>query len=336
MFSKEKKTLNQSFVINRNKEKKKFLLDLKSNQNLQNVDQDLFNYTNCLKEILNNKLSLNEFSQWFSTLIELLQQKNININDYLNNLYFLKNDEQLSTAFFKYCYKLYNTKKFYNDKNFSKYCNIAELIFNTNILDTICFITPDIDICSNNNKIGIIIQELSKGLNELGQNIIVICPYYHCNNIKKFNLNLQKIIQISIHLDNNYIFDIYYGEENCIKYYFIYNPNLFQKPHPKLCGAELIREISCFSKSSLELLFKLNITPEIIITNDAFTGFTPAYAKDISFNNYFNNTIFIHLLYNIDNQGRIYLPLEEGTYENIHQLPNELITDYCEIDWLIQ
>ena len=174
----ENKTLKKNFLINRNKEKKKFLIDFYSNLNFQN-DQDLFQFTDCLKEILNNKLSLHTFSQWFSTLVELLNKKNIKVNDYLNNIYFLKNDENLSTEFFKYCYKLFNTKKYINDINFSKYCNMAELIFNTNILGNICFITPDIDICSNNNKIGAIIQELCKGLNKLGQNIIIICPYYN-------------------------------------------------------------------------------------------------------------------------------------------------------------
>ena len=323
----ENKTLKKNFLINRNKEKKKFLIDFYSNLNFQN-DQDLFHFTDCLKEILNNKLSLHTFSQWFSTLVELLNKKNIKVNDYLNNIYFLKNDENLSTEFFKYCYKLFNTKKYINDINFSKYCNMAELIFNTNILGNICFITPDIDIGSNHNKIGAIIQELGKGLNKLGQNIIIICPYYHCNKNKNSYINnIQKIFQISINLDVKYIFDIYYGENNDIKYYFIYNPNLFKYPHPTLNGTETIREISCFSKGSLELLLNLNIIPEIIITNDAYTGFTSAYAKNNSFNNYFNNTIFIHLLNNIDNQGRIYLPLEEGSYENIHKLPNELVTD---------
>ena len=175
---------------------------------------------------------------------------------------------------------------------------------------------------------GKIIEELSKELKNLGQEIIIISPYYHENQNKKIHLNkLNKISQISIQLDTNYIFDIYFGEKNGINYYLIYNPNLFLIPHPRLTGEETIREISCLSKASLELLLNLNIIPEIIITNDPYTGFTPAYAKTNSFNNIFKNTKFIHLFNDIENQGKIFLPLKEGTYEDIHLLPNDIISD---------
>ena len=322
---KENESFDDNFPINRKKEKKKMIIDYYSSQNKGN-DQDLYHFYDCLKEILTEKKSLNLFSQWFSTLIDLLQRKNKNIYEYINNIYFLKNDENLSTEFFNYCYKLYNNIKYNNNPNYSKYCSIAEHIYNSNKMGTICFISPDIGICHNGNKMGEIIKELSEGLNELGQDIIIISLYYHQNKNK--NRNLEKILEISIELDNKYIFDIYYMYNNGIKHYLIYSPNLFKYPHPKLNGAETIREISCFSKASLELLLNLNINPEIIITNDPYTGFTAAYARTIDeFNNFFKYTKFIHLCNNIENQGRIYLPLKEGTYENIHQLPNDLVTD---------
>ena len=101
----ENKTYNGNFPINRNKEKKKLYIELYSIKNFRNKekDQDLYHFYDCLKEILNEKLSLEIFSQWFSSLIDLLEQKNKNINYFLNNIYFLKNDENLSTEFFKYC-----------------------------------------------------------------------------------------------------------------------------------------------------------------------------------------------------------------------------------------
>ncbi len=325
------KTYNENILINRNKEKKKMLLDINSNINLQKnkTCKELYHQIDCLKEILQNKLSLNVFSQWFSSLINELEQKNINISEFLNNLYCLTNDETISTEFFNYIYKLYNSKKYYNNPDFSKYCKIAEYIYNYNQLGTICFITPDIGFCSRGKKIGELINELSQGLNELGVDVIIICPYYQCNDLKNSNLkNLRKIMEISIKLDIDYIFDIYYGEINNVKYYLIYNKYLFKFPHLSMTGVETIREISCFSKSSLQLLKDLNIIPEIIITNDSYTGFVPAYGKDnMLFNNIFQNTIFIHLCNDLENQGKIYLSLKEGTYENIHQLPNEIVTD---------
>ena len=326
----ENRSYNGAFPINRNKEKKQMIMDFYSKKNFQNKvnDIDLYHFYDCLKEIITEKLSLNTFINWFTSLVDILELKNKNIHEYLNNIYFLKNDENLSTEFFKYCYKFYNSTKYYNNPDYSKYCQITENIYNTNILGTLCFISPDIGYYDKDNKIGKIIEELSKGLNKFGLEIIIVSLYYHENKLKSFGLNkLRKIKQISIQLDTNYTFDIYFEEKNGIKYYLIYHPYLFERLHPNLTGAETIREISCFSKASLDLLLNLNIIPEIIITNDPYTGFTPAYARIDSFYNIFNNTKFIHLCNNINNQGRIFLPLKEGTYEHIHQLPNDIVTD---------
>ena len=319
------KTFDGNLSINRNKEKKKMIIDFYSNLQSKQFDKELNHHIDCLKEILEDKLPLNTFSKWFLSLKEILDNKNINIFDFIHNLYFLNNDEDLSTTFFKYCYKFFNDKKIRNNPGFANYCGLIESIYNNNILDSICFITPDINNYSNENKLGQVIDDISKGLSELGQNIIIIRPYYHSNNYK--NMNLQKILEISINLDINYSFDIYFTEKKGIKYYFIYNQNLFLYPHPNLSGVEALREISCFSKSSLQLLINLNIIPEIIVTCDSYTGFAPAYARTTSFNNFFKNTKIIHLCNTIENPEKKYLPLKEGTYEHIHQLLNEIVTD---------
>ena len=325
-------TISANFPKNREKEKKKMLIDFysKSYTPYNEINNDLNNYTECLREILYEKKPLNTFCQWFTSLIDDLEMNNMNIVDYLNNLYFLKNDEDLSNQFFNYCFKFFNNKKYCNNPNFLKYCETAECVYNFNKLNSICFITPEIGFCQNQNKIGFIIDELSQGLNELGQDIIIISPYYHCYRLESMLYNkARKISQISIQLDVNYNFDIYFREINGIKYYFIYHSYLFQRPHPNLSGVETIREISCFSKVSLQLLSTLNLIPDIILTNDPYTGFTAAYAKGNSFYNTFNNTIFIHICncVEMENQGRIYLPLKEGTYEHIHLLPNEIVSD---------
>ena len=324
------KAYNDDFRINRNKEKKKMLLDIYSNIHMQNnkINKELYCYIDCLKEILNDNLSLDSFAQWFCSLINQLEQKNLTIEEFLNNLYFLKNDEILSTKFFNYCYKLYNSRIYKKNSDFSRCCEIAECIYNKNLFDSICFITPDIGMYPCENKIGEIISDLSKGLTELGLDIIIISPYYHCYNLKKYPFNnFSKINQISIQLDVNYNFDIYLGEKNGFQYYFIYNPNLFKIPHPSLTGVETIREISCFSKASLQLLVDLNLIPEVIITNDAYTGFVPAYARNNSFKEIFQNTKLVHLCNDLENQGKIYLSLKEGTYEDIHKLLNDIVTD---------
>ena len=318
--------------MSRDKEKKRMIMDINSSIDTKNnkMNTRIIYYTDCLKEIVNKKKSLYIFFKWFSSLLNELETKNINIFDYLSNIYFLNNDEDMSTEFFNYVFKIYNTAKYYNNQNYSKFCKIAEYIYNFNKLNSICFITPEIGISSNENKIGLILDELSQGLIDLGQEVIIISPYYHSDKLKNIPLNnLQKITQMSIELDKDYIFDIYLGEKNKIKYYFIYNSNLFQAPHSNISGEENIREISCFSKASLQLLSNLNIFPDVIITNGPYTGFIAAYAKNNPSNYIFKNSKFIHIINNIEmeKQGRIYLPLKEGTYENIHQLPNDLVLD---------
>ena len=158
----ENRSYNGGFPINRNKEKKQMIMDFYSKQNFQNKvnDIDLYHFYDCLKEIITKKLSLNTFINWFTSLVDILELKNKNIHEYLNNIYFLKNDENLSTEFFKYCYKFFNSTKYYNNPKYSKYCQIAKNIYNINILGTLCFISPDIGYYDKDNKIGKIIEEL--------------------------------------------------------------------------------------------------------------------------------------------------------------------------------
>ena len=115
----------------------------------------------------------------------------------------------MSTEFFKYCYDFFNSAKYYNNSKYSKYCQIAENIYNINILRIISFISPNIGYYDKDNKIGKIIEELSKGLNKFGLEIIIVSLYYHENKLENIGLNnLHKITQISIQLDIKYTFDI--------------------------------------------------------------------------------------------------------------------------------
>ena len=86
----ENRSYNGGFPINRNKEKKQMIMDFYSKQNFQNKvnDIDLYHFYDCLKEIITKKLSLNTFINWFTSLVDILELKNKNIHEYLNNIYF--------------------------------------------------------------------------------------------------------------------------------------------------------------------------------------------------------------------------------------------------------
>ena len=63
-----------------------------------------------LREILEKKLPIEEFNKWMNYALELFQKYNINFNDYIKRLEFIKSNETLTSEFFKYCFILKNIK----------------------------------------------------------------------------------------------------------------------------------------------------------------------------------------------------------------------------------
>ena len=204
---------------------------------------------------------------------------------------------------------------------------IINRIINMNKLGNICFITPEIGRWSSIGGLGVMVDELTQGLAALDQEIIIISPYYYQNRkgITNYLLNdpfqFKKIKTISINLDANYYFDIYYGKGNKIDYYFLFNEKIFPKPYPNFSPTDIVKEIACFAKGSLQLLYELNKPPDIFVTNDWFCGLASAYGKNNSFGDYFKNTCFFHIIHNLEPsyEGRIYPSKNEGTLENIYK-----------------
>ena len=56
-----------------------------------------------LKEILEQKKSIDEFSKWIKTLSNILERNKLSLNDYLKLINFKVNDENLTNEFFRYC-----------------------------------------------------------------------------------------------------------------------------------------------------------------------------------------------------------------------------------------
>ena len=299
-----------------------------------NSSLDNYQITLKLKDILNKKLSLEEFYKWIIKLNEILDKSNISINDYIKKLDFISNDERLTTEFFCYCYKLSNLKQLNLDQNNSKYSLIAENIYKSNILGPICFITPELGRWSTIGGLGVMIDELSQGLSSIGQEVLMISPYYNQNRkgisnyLSNDPFNIHYIRNISINLDSNYSFGVHHGIGNNINYYFLHNSKVFPRSYPDFGPGDTIREISCFAKGCLQLLCDLSIIPAVIVTNDWFCGLIPAYGKNGSFGDVFKNTTFFHIIHNLEPtyEGRIYPSEHDGNFENIYHFdPNWLI-----------
>ena len=317
------------------KSNSRLVADLKS---MDNNSVDNYQLSLQLKEILEKKLPIEEFNRWMEYTLKVFDRYKINFNDYIRKLDFLKKNEKLTTEFFKYCFILKNIKS-YDTKN-AKVIELAKNIFDSNILGPICFVTPELSRWSTVGGLGVMVDELSQGLNALGQDIIMISPYYHQNRKGKTDylqndpFNIHYIRNVAIQLDNRYEFGVHYGTgNNGIKYYFLHNASIFPRPYPDFGPADIVREMACFGKASLQLLCDLGVIPSLIITNDWFTGFTPAYGR-CAFGDVFKGTKFMHICHNLEPsyEGRLYPSPQMGTLEGIYQFdPNWVIDPYWRV-----
>ena len=310
--------------------------DLKS---MDNNSLDNYQLSLQLKEILEKGLPIEEFSKWMDYILQLFEKYNVNFNDYIRKLEFLKNNEKMTTEFFKRCYILKNIKS--PDKAYFKVIETAKNIFDSNILGPICFVTPELGRWSTVGGLGVMVDELSQGLNAIGQEIIMISPYYNQNrkgktdylNNDPFNIHYTK--NVTIYLDAKYEFGVHYGTgNNGIKYYFLHNATIFPRPYPDFGPADITREMACFGKASLQLLCDIGIIPALVITNDWFTGFTPAYARCGAFGDAFKGTTFMHICHNLEPsyEGRLYPSPQMGTLQGIYQFnPDWVIDPYWKV-----
>ena len=301
------------------KSNSRLIADLKS---MDNNSVDFYQVSLQLKEILEKKLPIEEFNKWMNYVLQLFEKYNINFNDYIKKLDFIKTNESLTSEFFKYCLILKSIKS--PDPKYSKVISIAKNLFESNILGPICFVTPELGRWSTVGGLGVMVDELSQGLRSIGQEIIMISPYYNQNRKGKtdylandpFNIHYTK--NVSIQLDNRYEFGVHYGEgNNGIKYYFLHNASIFP---------DIVREMACFCKASLQLLCDIGTIPAIVVTNDWFTGFTPAYGKCGAFGDVFKGTTFLHICHNLEPsyEGRLY---PNSNLANIYQFNPDWVID---------
>ena len=197
-----------------------------------------------LKEILMEKLCLKDFSDWFNSVIISMQTDDL--NEFVTLLDCLQEGDNLTTEFFKYIYNLSKSKS----KGY-KYTYEADKLYKQNKLEQICFITPEIGRWTSLGKLGQTVDELTQGLCALGQDIIIISPYYYKNSRGKTDYleddpcNIKYLKDVSISLDDNYTFEIYQGiSETGIKYYFMKNQDIFPKIYPQFDPADTLRELT--------------------------------------------------------------------------------------------
>ena len=281
-----------------------------------------------LKYILEKKLSIDEFSKWFLTTSEFLTRYNINMYEYFRRLQFLKNNDELCTTFFKYC-------------NIVKKIDVRDMksrildVVNGNKIGPIAFVTPELGRWSTVGGLGIMVDELSIGLAHMGQDVIVISPYYERNRkgesgyLSKDSVPFKHIGNIEVTLDTKYTLGVHYGVCNNVHLYFLHNFEIFPAPYSEGSNTFILKQICLFSKASLELLCFIKTVPAVILTNDWFGALTPAYSKYNHFGETFKGSTFFHIIHNMEAgyEGRLYPSGNEGTLDHIHKLPTHLLVD---------
>ena len=307
----------------------------KDNKSSEEITYDSNIISSQLKYLLNNNLSLCEFAKWLNTIQSILSKYNLKYFDYFKNLSFISENWKNSTQYFKYISLLNSLPP----KSFEKYPKIylySEIIQKSSNYGPICFITPEIGRWSGITNLGRTIDDITHCLGLLGQDIIVISPYYHKNKDGKTNylendkcgficLNSYEIL-----LDQKYSFDIYFGKLHGVKLYFIKNEEIF--PHPysfKSSNEFLLLQMAIMGKASLALLNNIGVTPSLIVSNDWFTGFVPAFGKGGHFGETFKNTVFFHILHNFisGNEGCVKFNSNIIQNHNIFQIEQDLIID---------
>ena len=108
----------------------------------------------------------------------------MNLNDLFINNWALKNNPILSSRLMALCQKITKTAQ---DSSSAARARIqspasaAKMVYDSNRLGPIVFCTPELGRWSTVGGLGVMVDELSVGLRALGQEVVVISPYYDRN-----------------------------------------------------------------------------------------------------------------------------------------------------------
>ncbi|KAH3767864.1 glycosyl group 1 family protein [Pelomyxa schiedti] len=180
-----------------------------------------------------------------------------------------------------------------------------------NKLGPIVFVTPEMGRFSTVGGIGVVVDELSQCLASFGCSVYVISPYYNYFRGKTGYLAKEGISWVrNLHInltDTTAEIGVHKGVEKDVQLFFLHNYTFFPVPYPQFTSTETLMSAALMCQGALELLCQLSIIPSIIVTNDWFTGLTPAFASHC-FGTTFNQTLFFHLVHNLEEgyTGKLY------------------------------
>lgn len=197
------------------------------------------------------------------------------------------------------------------------------------------FLTAELGRFSTAGGLGVMVDELTKGLAKLGLEVYVVSPYYAVNRKDQADYLGDKIKwtrNLSINIGTGLIdVGIFEGVEEGVNLIFLERKDMFTKVYASPGTAiRHLQNIVLMSLGSLEIFCQKAISPALVITNDWLPSLSAGYARNGHFGDYFMKTSFFHLIHNLGDttyEGRCFPDQEGDDMGYIHRLPRHLIVD---------
>eukprot|EP00172_Hildenbrandia_rubra_P002813 Plantae.Rhodophyta-Hildenbrandia_rubra.ctg3962.p1 GENE.Plantae.Rhodophyta-Hildenbrandia_rubra.ctg3962~~Plantae.Rhodophyta-Hildenbrandia_rubra.ctg3962.p1 ORF type:complete len:841 (-),score=109.39 Plantae.Rhodophyta-Hildenbrandia_rubra.ctg3962:9-2531(-) len=196
------------------------------------------------------------------------------------------------------------------------------------------FLTAELGRFSTAGGLGVMVDELTKGLAKLGLDVYVVSPYYAVNRKGKADYLGDHITwKRTILADVNPCLEVgvFEGKENGVNLVFLERKDYFTKVYAKLGHAtKQVQSICLMSIGALEVFCQKKLQPAMVITNDWLPAMAAAYARNGRFGSFFDNTSFFHIIHNFGDvtyEGRVYPHIEGDDLSYIHRLPRHLLVD---------
>ena len=181
----------------------------------------------------------------------------------------------------------------------------------------ILFVASEVDPFAKTGGLADVAGALPKTLKALGHDIRVVLPHYGSIDSEKFKLkDVGSIRELRIPVDGfQEVATVQTSSLNSSQSptvcYFLQNARYFGRNELYVDGktksdfADNDERFIFFSRAVIEMLKRLDWTPDIIHCNDWQTGLVPAYLK-VLYNNdpFFKNTRVVFTIHNIAYQGR--------------------------------
>lgn len=207
------------------------------------------------------------------------------------------------------------------------------IVARTTKLGPLVFLTAELGRFSTAGGLGVMVDELTKGLVNLGLEVYVISPYYTVNRKNQTGYlgdHIKWTKNVSVNLGTHIVeVGVFEGVENGVNLIFMERGDYFPKVYADPGGASRqLQTIVLMSLGALEVCCQKQLRPSVVVTNDWLPCLAAGY-RDF-FVDYYKDTSFFHLIHNLGEgayEGRVYPGPHEGSLDHIHRLPTHSVVN---------